>query len=163
MTPAVIDQPGKLSAPEGETEAASWLLARIGRERYALPLAAVAEILEDPRLAPVPGFPAEVLGVLASRERRLTVWDAAYHLGQAVSRPPGAVLVLEDDGTHVAVAVDEAADVTLLGDESVQALPALDDPLQLVIGVARDHSGLITVLDVTRLVRALAGGEEVAP
>lgn len=160
MPPAVIDQLDAPATAAGEAGAASWLLARIGTERYALPLASVAEILEDPRISPVPGLPAEVLGVLASRDRRLAVWDAAYHLGQTVAHPLGAVLVLESEGTQVALAVDEAADVLLLGEESVQPLPALDDPLRLVIGVARDDAGLVTVLDVARVVRALAGGEE---
>lgn len=160
MPPALTDQFDEVAAV-AEAAAQSWLLARIGPERYALHLASVSEILEDPRLAPVPGLPAEVLGMIVSRERRLTVWNAEHHLGHSVARPAGAVLVLESQGSFAAVAVDEASDVTLLDEESVHPLPALDDPLQLVIGVARDDAGLITVLDVNRLVRALAGGDEV--
>lgn len=137
------------------------LLARIGGERFALPLSSVLELLEAPTLAPCPASREDALGTILSRGGRMTVWNPARLLGQRPTLPPTAVLVLQASELHAAIAVDAADDVVALAEEDVRAIPALDDPLHLVAGVARDAAGLITVLDVHRLVRALGAAGEV--
>src|SRR5690606_41476837 len=99
-------------------------------------------------------------GMLVTRFGRLPVHDPARLLGHSAGRPVQAVLVIGQESAAVALAVDEAADTLELEDHMIKTLPALDDPFKLVNGVARDHLGLITVLDAGRLVRALASSED---
>jgi chemotaxis signal transduction protein len=143
-----------------ERIAGSWVLCRIGSERFALPIAAVSELLEEPALADMPALGDRILGMLVTRFGRLPVHDPARLLGHSAGRPVQAVLVIGQESAAVALAVDEAADTLELEDHMIKTLPALDDPFKLVNGVARDHLGLITVLDAGRLVRALASSED---
>lgn len=138
---------------------ASWLLARIGSERFALPLESVAELIEDPALEPVPTLTGDALGMIVARGGRMPIWNPARLLGQTPSLPPRSVLVVEYGDDTAAIAVDETADVVELHDAAVVPVPALDDPYRLVLGVVRDEFGLITVLDFARFVRVVGSAD----
>jgi chemotaxis signal transduction protein len=120
------------------------LVVRVGAERFALPLAAVAEALDAPRVRAVAGVDAGCVGFVAWRGRQLAVRDAGAAFGVAVARPPAAAIVLAGPGC--AVAVDEVLDAVALPPERVQPVRGLRDPLRAVAGVACDDLGLVAVL-----------------
>ena len=138
------------------------LVVRVGAERFALPLADVAEALDAPRVRAVAAVDAGCIGYVARRGRQVAVRDAAAAFGVAVSLPPAAAIVLA--GAECAVAVDEVLDAVALPPERVREVRGLRDPLRAVAGVARDDAGLVVVLHVAavRLAAGASAGEAAA-
>jgi purine-binding chemotaxis protein CheW len=124
---------------------------RVGRETYALPVVHVAEVAELGELSPVPGAPPAALGVLNLRGAVLPVFDLAALFGVAADGRPLRLIVAEDPGRRAGLAVDAVTDVAELGD-----LAEADS--ELLAGSALDGGELVGVVDVTRLLDAIAGG-----
>ncbi len=82
--PAAPPEPGVLTV----------LVVRLGEERYALDLAAVAEVAPTGHLSPVPGAAAMLAGVMALRSQIRPVWDLARLLGLAAGATPGGGYVV---------------------------------------------------------------------
>ena len=111
-----------------------------GRERFAVELRWVREIFTLGALTPVPTAPACVAGVVNFEASIVPVLSApVLVLGQEGAKPPrpGDTLVLvEVDGTRVALAVDRIDAVTTLAfsdrggliDSRGEVVPVLDPP-----------------------------------
>ena len=114
---------------------------RVGAESYALPVSNVLEVAECGRLTAVPGASAETLGVRNLRGEALPVFDLATVLGISREGAAARLVVTEDRGRRVGLAIEEVVDVGELppGDEET------DSPF-LTGAVLTDH-GLIGVID----------------
>ena len=149
-----------LPAPASALRPHEHLLVRVGPERFALPLADVAEAIDAPVVRTVAGTDAGCLGFVAWRGRPLAVRDAGEAFGHAARRPPGAVIVLA--GGACAVAVDEVLDAAALPPERVRPVRGLHDPLRAVAGVAHDADGIVAVLHASAVRVAAAASGAVA-
>ena len=101
------------------------LAFHLGGERYGLPLTDLAGVLPLERLTPVPGSPAELLGVINYKGNICSVLDLARLLGLAAHEGAKAfVLLLRRPGREVGLAVGPVEGVLRvergagLGDES---------------------------------------------
>ena len=82
------------------------LAFQLGGERYGLPLTDLAGVLPLEHLTPVPGSPAELLGVINHRGNICSVLDLARLLGLAAHEGASAyVLLLRRPGREVGLAV----------------------------------------------------------
>ncbi len=150
-----VADPSESEPSDDAPSASSWLIVALGTERMAIPLASVREIVESPEIIAEAALPAEAAGVLIASEGRIVIWDGQSVLGQQTARPAGVALVLEGASGAVGLVVDAVVEVAEIDDVSIRTVPTLDDPARVVLGVARDAAGLVTVLDVTRLTRTL--------
>jgi chemotaxis signal transduction protein len=75
------------TAPETPESAEQFLVFRLGPDRYAIPASMVREVLRDVRIAPVPGAPPSIAGVIQVRGEIRAVYD----LGHQLSTTPAAV------------------------------------------------------------------------
>ena len=128
------------------------VLVRLAGCRYALPMAAVAEVGRPPGLTRVPGLPEWVAGVANWRGRVLAVLDLrsllaadAGHLGRR-----GRLVVLAQDGIRVGLLVESVTggaeiDPTVL-EQPLASLPASAGAL--LAGQVTDAEGPYGVLDV---------------
>lgn len=124
---------------------------RVGGELYALPVAHVCEIARAEPVAPVPGSGAALAGVRNLRGQVLPVFDLATLMGvQGGDR--GRHVVIEHGGVRAGIAVDRVSDVATLP----EAREAADS--ELLSGAVLGDGRLIGILDVDRLVAALAQG-----
>lgn len=87
---------------------------RIGREAYAVPAAAVIEIVDIVRVIPVPRAQPSLLGITPVRARLLPLLDFASLLGVQRSDSGARAIVVKAMGTLVAFAVDAVTDVVSL-------------------------------------------------
>lgn len=152
-------------APAPDDAAAAsppWLVVWVAAERFAVPLATVREMIEWPVVVAERALPPSAVGVTAGRDGRVVLWSGAQALGQRAADPAGLALVLDGAAGPTGLVADRVADVMTIPDSAIRALPTLDDPGRIVLGVARDEVGLITMLDAARLTRALPGLTEVA-
>ncbi|HUB34047.1 MAG TPA: chemotaxis protein CheW [Bryobacteraceae bacterium] len=82
----------KTAGPEMDGD--SIMIFRLARERYALPLASVSEVVTGVEPVPVPGAPARVAGVIQLRGEIKPVFSLAHALGLSESRDSDAATVL---------------------------------------------------------------------
>ncbi len=115
LTPAV-----EVRAPPADAGAAAERELRFARgdRTFAVPLSLLVQVLEAPRVAPVPLTPPSHLGLLYHGRALHPVLDVAALLGEPPGAPPPRVLLLDAGGTAVAVAADRVLGVAE-GDGSV--------------------------------------------
>ena len=77
-----------------------------GERSFAVPLSLLVQVLEAPRVAPVPLTPPSHLGLLYHGRALHPLLDVAVLLGGAPGSPPARALLLDAGGTAVAVAAD---------------------------------------------------------
>jgi purine-binding chemotaxis protein CheW len=100
----------QLAARSAVSPAPSWpaLVFAVGSERICLPVAELAEVLPCARCSPLPGSPAELLGVINVRGHICSVIDLARILGvtAAGDRSSGLIVLVRHAGTEVGLRVD---------------------------------------------------------
>ena len=118
---------------------------RLDKERYALPLAAVREVVVAPNsYTRVPRAPQEVRGVINLRGRIVTVVELLPLVGLGGSTGAGQKIILLDRGRRdLGLLVSEVEGIELI--EKVTPPPGKPEPA--VRGVARLKGLAVTVLD----------------
>jgi purine-binding chemotaxis protein CheW len=137
---------------------------RVDKERYALPLAAVREVVVPPeRFTPVPRAPPAVAGVMNLRGRVVTVLSLRALLALPEGSQPSAKIVFLDRGRRdLGLLVTDVEGIESL--ERVAAVPGRQAPT--FKGVARLKGLAVTVLDpegVDEAVAALFSPKERVP
>jgi purine-binding chemotaxis protein CheW len=125
------------------------------KERYALPLPAVREVVVPPeQWSRVPRAPEAIRGVINLRGRVVTVVDLRTLLGISGRRDGREKIVLLDRGRRdLGLLVTEVEGIQPL--ETVS--PAPGKPVAAVRGLARLDGAAVTVLDPEGLDSAVAG------
>ena len=134
------------------------LVFRVGRERFAVSLLAVDEVIEAPEMQPMPDAPPQVRGVATLRGQLLSIYDPLALLGAPSSSAdrkasPGATLVFSRAGeTHrIGLAVDDVYDAVTISESEMRGVPGSDGSDGALLGLVRRGSELIGVLDVDAL------------
>ncbi|HET9552734.1 MAG TPA: chemotaxis protein CheW [Anaeromyxobacteraceae bacterium] len=129
---------------------------RVARERYALPLQAVRQVvLPQPPFARVPRAGGAVRGVMNLRGRVVAVVDLAELMGlapQPLAAGQGHVVILERDKRQLGLLIGGVLGVEPLAPDQAPE-PA---PGAVVAGVARASMGAVTVLEPAALADAAA-------
>lgn len=143
---------------DGAPEAAG-VVIRLCGSRYAVAMAAVAEVGRIPWLTRVPGVPGWVAGVANWRGRILPVVDLRPLLGgdpEPVegSSSSGRVVIAGDETVRVGLLVESVDGVTTPPDE-LEPAPATvgPDAAELLSGQWTDEHGPIGLIDVGALLR----------
>jgi chemotaxis signal transduction protein len=113
----------------------------IGADRYGIELTDVREVVPEPRLTPVPGAPAGVLGVVNLRGEVVPVLDTAQLLGLAPLGRLAFAVIAELDAGLAGLAIDGEPATALLEE------PAGEGRFVLA-------GGVVTVLSLDDLVPA---------
>ena len=121
------------------------VIFRVEKERYALPLAAIREVVVPPSLwSKVPRAPAAVRGVINLRGRVVTVIELKLLLGLIEGQSLSQKIILLDRGRRdLGLMVTEVDGIESI--EKVSAAPG--KPVAAVRGVARLKGLGVTVLD----------------
>ncbi len=131
------------------------LVVRVGDERFGVPLEAVDELVESPRLRLVPGAPDALLGVFTLGESMVPLYSPGAVLG---ARPGGEriALVMRGGRHRLALAVDDADDVVRIELAQVRDAPRAGQGDDLVLGVFWLDGNLVALVDARALVAAYA-------
>lgn len=125
--------------------------------RFGVDATRVRESFWLPELTPVEEAPQWVVGLLCLRGQIIPVADLHLRFGHPARRytPSDQIVVLETDQLSMGLIVSEIREVIDLPCEAIQP-PQFDSevpaPAHLVVGQARLGDGLVTLLDVSRLV-----------
>jgi purine-binding chemotaxis protein CheW len=107
------------ASPESGAESAvgeAVLVFRLGADRYGIPVSSVREVLPQARIAPVPGAPAAVAGLIQMRGEIRPVYDLRERLRMPAPAPRPAnesatVIVLSAAGREFGIRVDQAEEI----------------------------------------------------
>lgn len=134
------------------------LLARIGAETFAFPLAEVLEVTDAAEVAPLALLPVGVAGQSVYRDRLLPVIDGGTLLGVPRCAPQGVLLVIVVDGERVALWADDVIDMVTVDPQRFRAVPAGSGAsgamLRGVLDLGTGIAALVSMDDVRAFVRA---------
>jgi purine-binding chemotaxis protein CheW len=140
------------------TETQEFLGIVLARERYAVPLGDVQEILNIPRITDVPRSPRHVIGVVSVRGVLVTIIDVRVRLGleAASSGPASRVLLTRTDQDElVGLFVDGVQSVVRLSRDQIEPpLTAFGSELSPYLrGIGRSDDGeMLVLLDISSIV-----------
>ena len=128
---------------------------RLQDETYGINVMQVQEVLRVSEIAPVPGAPPYVLGIINLRGNVVTVIDTRGRFGL----PPGEisdatrVVIIESDNQVIGMLVDSVAEVVDLRSSEIDSAPNIgnEENSRYIQGVATRDSKLLIVVDLNRL------------
>jgi len=128
---------------------------RLGGETYGIDVMNVQEVLRITEIAPVPGAPDYVLGIINLRGNVVTVVDTRARFGLPSSETDDAsrIVIVESENQVVGILVDSVAEVVELNQSEVDVAPNVgnEDSGRYVQGVANRESDLLIVIDLDKL------------
>lgn len=132
------------------------LVFRLGDERFALPLAAVDEVIDMPPVQRLPDSQTGVLGIATLRGELVSIYDpqSALHAGDGSY---GATLLFTTGNRRVGLAINDVFDPILMEEDEIRSAPGMDAADGMLKGVVRRGSTLIGILDAAALLRGISG------
>ena len=129
---------------------------RLADETYAINVMQVREVLRVTEIAPVPGAPGYVLGIINLRGNVVTVIDARARMGLAPKDPDdlSRIVVIEGREHVVGMLVDSVAEVIELADSEIEPAPSVgsEEGARCIQGVACRENQLTIIIDLNKLV-----------
>jgi purine-binding chemotaxis protein CheW len=123
----------------------------LGQRGYALEVCWVREILPPPRVAPIPGAPSFVLGVINVRGNIITLTDLEEFLEVGKigdSHSARKVLILEGPGIQTGILVDGVSECLSIPESSVEAplMTIEENKLECLLGQIRIRGKVYALL-----------------
>ena len=139
------------------TDTESFVTFIVAGQLFGVPVIRVQDILTPDAVAPVPGGPKEVRGLINLRGRIVTVIDMRTHLSlpkaSAEIIRSGMCVTVESRGDYYTLFVDSIGDVITLSRDLREGNPATLDAVwrEVADAVYRTDQGLLVALHVDRL------------
>lgn len=128
---------------------------KLADETYGIDVMHVQEVLRISEIAPVPGAPAYVLGIINLRGNVVTVIDTRSRFGlpSAETDDSSRIVIIESEEMVVGILVDSVAEVVELNQSEIDSAPNVgnDESSRYIQGVANRESDLLIVVDLNRL------------
>jgi len=132
-----------------------WVTFRLANETYGINVMEVQEVLRFSDIAPVPGAPTYVLGIINLRGNVVTVIDTCQRFGL----PPieitenTRVVIIETDHQVIGILVDAVAEVVYLKRSDIDSTPNVgnDDSAKFIQGVTHREGQLLILVDLNKL------------
>lgn len=132
-----------------------WVTFKLERETYGINVTQVREVLRMTEIAPVPGAPNYVLGIINLRGNVVTVMDARKRLNLPSVETDDAsrIVIIEVDGQEVGILVDSVAEVVDLPNSEIEPAPSVgnDETSRYIQGVTSRDGQLLILVDLNKL------------
>jgi len=132
-----------------------WVTFRLEGELYGINVIQVQEVLRVTEIAPVPGAPDYVLGIINLRGNVVTVIDTRrrFMLNEREIDDDTRIVIIEVMGQIVGLLVDGVAEVVYLRESEVESAPEVgnDESSKYIQGVVSRENGLLIMVDVNKL------------
>jgi purine-binding chemotaxis protein CheW len=124
-------------------------------EVYGINVMQVQEVLRITEIAPVPGAPPYVLGIINLRGNVVTVIDTRTWFGLPTKETDDAsrIIVIESEKQVVGILVDAVAEVVELRESEIDAAPNVgtEESSRYIQGVATMEDSLLILVDLNKL------------
>jgi len=132
-----------------------WVTFFLAEEKYGINVMQVQEVLRVSEIAPVPGAPDYVLGIINLRGNVVTVIDTRQRFGLGPKELDDAarIVIVESNNQVVGILVDSVAEVVDLRLSEIEAAPNVgqEDNSKFIQGVASQHDELLIIIDLNKL------------
>jgi purine-binding chemotaxis protein CheW len=128
---------------------------RLKDETYGINVMQVQEVLRVTEIAPVPGAPGYVLGIINLRGNVVTVIDTRTRFGLPTTEVDDSsrIVIIESEQQVVGILVDSVAEVVELRQSEIDSAPNIgnDESSRYIQGVASRDDDLLIVVDLNKL------------
>lgn len=136
-------------------DALRWVTFRLENEKYGINVMQVQEVLRVSEIAPVPGAPSYVLGIINLRGNVVTVIDtrSRFGLSSVETDDSSRVVIIESDDQVVGILVDSVAEVVDLHASEIETAPNVgtEESAKFIQGVASHDGELLILVDLNKL------------
>jgi purine-binding chemotaxis protein CheW len=128
---------------------------RLQEETYGINVMQVQEVLRVSEIAPVPGAPPYVLGIINLRGNVVTVIDtrSRFNLPAKEIDDASRIVIIECDKQVVGILVDSVAEVVELRVSEIDSAPNVgnEESSRYIQGVASRNDDLLILVDLNKL------------
>ena len=132
-----------------------WVTFKLEGETYGINVMQVQEVLRYTEIAPVPGAPDYVLGIINLRGNVVTVIDTRHRFGlNTVEVTDQTRIVIIEADTHVVgILVDAVAEVVYLRQSEIETAPNVgnDESAKFIQGVCHKNNELLILVELDRM------------
>lgn len=143
------------NAEDLNDEVLQWVTYCLGEETYGINVMQVQEVLRYTEIAPVPGAPDYVLGIINLRGNVVTVIDTRSRFGlpPADTTDNTRIVIIESDEQVVGILVDSVAEVVYLKTSEIDSAPNVgtEESAKFIQGVSNRDGELLILVDLNKL------------
>jgi len=136
-------------------EVLQWVTFRLENETYGINVMQVQEVLRYTDIAPVPGAPGYVLGIINLRGNVVTVIDTRSRFGLPFSEATDStrIVIIEAEKQVIGILVDSVAEVVYLRTSEIDNAPNIgtDESAKFIQGVSNRDGELLILVDLNKL------------
>jgi len=129
-----------------------WVTFRLASEKYCINVMQVQEVLRMTEIAPVPGAPEYVIGIINLRGNVVTITDTRrrFGLGTREIDDESRIIIVEIKNSEIGILVDSVSDVVDLENSEIEAAPNVGnkESTKYIKGVATKEGELLIVIDL---------------
>lgn len=143
------------TAKNADDPVLQWVTFRLDGETYGINVMQVQEVLRYTEIAPVPGAPAYVLGIINLRGNVVTVIDTRHRFGlmSADITDQTRIVIIESDTHVVGILVDAVAEVVYLRESEIETAPNVgnEESAKFIQGVCNKNDQLLILVELDKL------------
>ncbi len=132
-----------------------WVTFSLDNESYGIDVMQVQEVLRMTEVAPVPGAPPYVLGIINLRGNVVTVIDTRQRFGVGASETNDStrIVIIESDKLVVGILVDSVAEVVEMRQSQIESAPNVgnEESSKYIQGVYSKEDDLLILVDLNKL------------
>src|SRR5690554_4676430 len=143
------------TAQSADDPVLQWVTFCLDSETYGINVMQVQEVLRYTEIAPVPGAPDYVLGIINLRGNVVTVIDTRQRFGllPAPVTEQSRIVIIEADRQVVGILVDSVAEVVYLRQSEIETAPHIgtDESAKFIQGVCNKNDELLILVDLEKM------------
>ncbi|MGR5066223.1 chemotaxis protein CheW [Photobacterium sp. DNB22_13_2] len=145
----------EIQKEDSNDQVLQWVTFQLEDETYGINVMQVREVLRYSEIAPVPGAPDYVLGIINLRGNVVTVIDTRSRFGLM----PGEIsdntriVIIEAEKQVIGILVDSVAEVVYLRSSEVDSTPSVgtEESAKFIQGVSNRDGQLLILVDLNKL------------
>ncbi len=150
-----MGEPVRKTLQAAQEQVLQWVTFHLDNETYGVNVMAVKEVLRYTQIAPVPGAPDYVLGIINIRGTVISVINTRRRFGLQDQEPTDNTrIVIIEVGKHVVgIMVDSVAEVVYLRQSEIETSPTVgkDDGARFIQGVCNKNDELLILVEFEKL------------
>ncbi|EJM08672.1 MULTISPECIES: chemotaxis protein CheW [Pseudomonas] len=143
------------NAKGSEDPILQWVTFKLDNETYGINVMRVQEVLRYTEIAPVPGAPSYVLGIINLRGNVVTVIDTRQRFGlmNAEISDNTRIVIIEADKQVVGIMVDSVAEVVYLRQSEIETAPNVgnEESAKFIQGVCNKNNELLILVELDKM------------
>ncbi|MBF6033824.1 Chemotaxis protein CheW [Pseudomonas fluorescens] len=143
------------NAKGSEDPILQWVTFKLDNETYGINVMRVQEVLRYTEIAPVPGAPSYVLGIINLRGNVVTVIDTRQRFGLSTGEISDntRIVIIEADKQVVGIMVDSVAEVVYLRQSEIETAPNVgnEESAKFIQGVCNKNNELLILVELDKM------------